>query len=721
MRASRALLAAAFVAFGGACRTAAPPTLAAGDALDLLHVQELSSKTGQPESSGCETPGATCAVDVTSTLLVRPDVAPLAARLGGSKGVPLPDAGTLGDRRAKLTAALSALNESLVKSKELVATHRAWTAPGAAAPSESEKNRIGQKSAEFEAERRKLHAALAAYVGADPKRFRPNAAPDDDPLEILSDQVDLGLGLPSAKAKTPLGAWLRSELEATGREGESRASAVKDVTSSLSVRLAAFRVHGGKRQQVHLPGYDDLEAGTPRSFSRISTTLTAAEAQELKDGFAFSSEVAQKLRDARDALSQIRGNANQLRDDLKAGLAAAQAELDALRPAVEQDLRTALGELETSVAALPGSAALKSVAASVKTTAQKLAADAEAVRAAVQRVRSLLNAAGAGTSSETAVPQLFSDLSAAAEAVRQGVNDVKSAVQDLPKLKQDLDQALAALSAAAGSDALKNAVRAAVEKLGSLLSATLQPALQRIEASLGPTGKLVGAAEKILALVKQQLPTAKDATDVVQTVLGSKDVFVVPANDALPTKLPILTTDASPGDLLEFVLLVTRSSTAGADADAPAAATRPLHEERRYVSVACFGICSGVSSGVVFVKAKDPALANFEPAPTAVWGLQFTGRPTLRGLSRFVGGVLKPRLGVHAATLDFANASAVEIGVGGALHLFDDLVQIGYGWNLSVAEKRPYWYLGLGLFDLVQGLASKRAAAPAGGSAATPP
>ena len=61
---------------------------------------------------------------------------------------------------------------------------------------------------------------------------------------------------------------------------------------------------------------------------------------------------------------------------------------------------------------------------------------------------------------------------------------------------------------------------------------------------------------------------------------------------------------------------------------------------------------------------------------------------------------LHPGLGVHATSLH-QGSSTVEVGSGVALSLWDDLVTGGYGWNRGVTANKPYFFVGIGILDLL--------------------
>jgi hypothetical protein len=65
---------------------------------------------------------------------------------------------------------------------------------------------------------------------------------------------------------------------------------------------------------------------------------------------------------------------------------------------------------------------------------------------------------------------------------------------------------------------------------------------------------------------------------------------------------------------------------------------------------------------------------------------------------------LDPGIGLHAANLDQSPDQTVELGAGVNMSLWGGLLRVGYGWNLSVNKDREYYYVGFGLFGLLNQL-----------------
>ncbi|MFH1737529.1 MAG: hypothetical protein ABIH23_00880, partial [bacterium] len=70
-----------------------------------------------------------------------------------------------------------------------------------------------------------------------------------------------------------------------------------------------------------------------------------------------------------------------------------------------------------------------------------------------------------------------------------------------------------------------------------------------------------------------------------------------------------------------------------------------------------------------------------------------------RGTAKFLSW-LEPGIGIHATSLH-QGGSTVEVGTGLGVSLWGDLVTGGYGWNLGVQSDRQYYFVGIGILDLL--------------------
>lgn len=661
---------------------AAPALAGAGDtapphAIRILSIREIDSR-GRSVPRSCLTAVPSCSADIASTLVVTPDLEPVSQRLLETTQAPPPLPDATREAREALKEALASLERSSALSLELRAElerRRSSTPEGVDGDSVQ---RIRQLNAGFEKERRNAYAALLRYAHAEPEQFGLDARTlenDDDTLVRINERV----------TRDELGAWIAARAAELQREARASASEIRAAAPALLLRLAAFRVRRGAAVAVHLPGYDSVEARAPRDFDRITTSLTAAQRARLEEEARFTRDVIRSatviVTEGRTAAADL----EQTRRELAAGLSAARAELRTLLPALKADVVDALQGLASDVAANPALAPRAEAVGAAHEKARKLLADLERVKDALGVLEETLRG---DPGSEGRPDLLLARLLGAVEELKASAKSALSALETLPATVRGLVTAVSDLGA---DPAFQEAFASRLAGLKQVLARDLEPSVGKVIAESGTVGALLRDGAGLLSLLRNQMTLVSNSRPLERIDLSSPAVFSIPQERVVPTQLEVLRTDAEDGDRLEIVAEV-RSDPSG----------EPIHEERLSVAVHAFGWSSDVSGGLIFVKSIDVDTSNFKPEPVATWRIGYRPRPEDGSFGAALGRALRPGLGIHVATLGFSNDTSVEMGAGVNVHLFSDLVQLGYGWNLTIKENRTYWYLGIGLFELLK-------------------
>jgi hypothetical protein len=125
-------------------------------------------------------------------------------------------------------------------------------------------------------------------------------------------------------------------------------------------------------------------------------------------------------------------------------------------------------------------------------------------------------------------------------------------------------------------------------------------------------------------------------------------------------------------------------------------------DSQQFFRIRKFGLHTNVSGNVIFVDRiltpGDENETNFVAAPA----VSYTYRYLTREENWFSKGwnVLDLALGVNAAALNF-QSGGVELGVAGVATLFNDILQFGYGYNLQVDSDNQYFFIGLGITQML--------------------
>jgi hypothetical protein len=643
----------------------------------LLSIQEIDAK-GKAVSYSCPDGVSSCSVDVASTLVITPHL----GSVSQGPNAPSPAPPSLGivtrEQREALKEALDSLKMSSDLSLKLRQEHTKLRLQGFANLSVEDETRIAILSRGFEKERSKAYIALLRYARADPSAFSLTAedlANENDALRKIGAQVPRG----------ELGIWLAARLQVHENEAVLNASRILSQAPVLTLRLGAFRVRRGKTSAVHLPGYDSFASGVPRTFDRISTSLTEAQRERLSEEIGFTSDVISSAQSVVAGGKEVSKDLAKTRSEIEAGLATALSELKTLLPALKKDVVAALQKLKDDVAANPTFAQQAAAIASAQKNAESIESGLSSLRDAVEKLQRLSSGPGSAVDRPD---QFLLQLLAATDQVTKEVVSAFQSAKAIPATVLSLRTSVDTLAAA---PQFQQAFAARLAELRQTLTQDLSPSVAKILTSLGPVGALFEKGGQLVGLVKNEAELLANSKALESIDLSSPSILSVPENEAVPTELAILRTDAEDGDILEIVGELRTDKE-----------REPIREERRSVTVRTFGWSSNVSGGLVFAKSIQVDTSNFKPEPAASWRIGYRARPADSSFGATVGRFLAPGFGIHVVSLDFSSDVAVELGAGLNVHLFSDLVQAGYGWNLSVKEKRSYWYLGIGLFELLK-------------------
>jgi hypothetical protein len=423
-------------------------------------------------------------------------------------------------------------------------------------------------------------------------------------------------------------------------------------SSGLRWRMQAELTQG---KPIHLQNYDNYPDGT---FTVVDKLAPQASLKEIS---AQLDEAKQLAKDVKDLSG--------LKDALvKSAVTALQGVLSSLQDTLHGDLAT----LEPVVKAIPDAAlSIKEVAA-VKKQLDDLVPTLQAIQTGCAPI---LDAIKKGSLAGVTVAQ--------GEACLHAV--------------QPHGSELLAQAKAAGLGAL--ALIDLVKKDPSKFTGVLQPVQDLVPklatvAALQPWADTIG---KGWTELKSFLQLSSDAAAATQWTSDQQtDHLFAEITD---TAIDLRRTDRKEGDFLYFRPSIVKQ-------DGSAAVVGATSDMR----VVRMGAYIDVSAGVGFVDRKDNHWGPFSAAPGVVAAVHYHSRPLTTAARLF--NAVQPGLGVHFLYPDLGskqvNAMGVatgddpsfELGVGGTVTLFGDLIQVGAGYDLQV--NASYWYIGFGLDTLAK-------------------
>jgi hypothetical protein len=524
-------------------------------------------------------------------------------------------------------------------------------------------------------------------------------------------------------------AFLVEEIRWTLEQLDAAATRLEADSSSLALILSASLVRPEGTTEVGLPRYSNIPIGVPKSVDKLSLTLTPEQvalqqdaadlAKVLNNAVAGSAELQETVRallaaqgvDAtalKDALDRVQEDASTLRetdwrqvgDDLEARLR------QALQDATAKQRRL----LEEAV--IPEAEALQSRGQDLRSTLAGLLASVETLRTSlsdgsqdpVARVVALLTVARAGA--DLASGELFRTFRAELDLWSKAVTSLKSKVDEVRTSSEDLPATLR-------DDVEEILGHAAEDQLGALQThlVELRAAAVKVGDQLRAfAGSLKGAPALAVALdqpppdtsIRLAFKEIKDTSLDIRTLnpRAEDDVVVLRA-----WLYRMKSSDDDPSRLVE-----------GEELDSDLQQLRLLR----------FGWYANPGVGVVYMSSVNDLAQGDDGeekqtrafAPQVSWLLRHRSwrtpstdpvPPSFRFQPRWWHSM---SLGLHTLSLDLDNDNQQELGLGVSISLFNNFLQIGGGWDVSLDDE-PYVFLGTKLLDLARSLGvSRKPAAP---------
>jgi hypothetical protein len=245
-----------------------------------------------------------------------------------------------------------------------------------------------------------------------------------------------------------------------------------------------------------------------------------------------------------------------------------------------------------------------------------------------------------------------------------------------------------------GKQALADIADTQVSEITTTLEQTLELVKQEAQQTAQVLLSQLPATESALFFLSKEFffNKQKELLKVAQQ-LDSNEPGVIPRPlDSLePAKLDLRKTGIVPGDLVEMEVGFVREDN--------------LETPEKRISYSGEAVLTDwhrrYSGDLIFAKAvKGVGSENFKTNVAVSLEWHYFSRENPRG---FWNG-LDPGVGLHAASLNQNPDESVEFGAGINFSLFKGLLRFGYGYNLSVKQDREYYWVGFGLFSLLNQL-----------------
>jgi len=468
-----------------------------------------------------------------------------------------------------------------------------------------------------------------------------------------------------------LAEWCSKELE----DLTPSPDAFGEKPPEVQIEVVAFLEPPGQdRKPLHVENYDRLPEGVLKPLPRTGLQISSEEQAKLNQDLEYARQAERAVREIRrekDAMArQVVSFGTQLESRIAKAVDVVEERADSLGDRIEA-IQTAitskkLGDLATLIPALsPTEKALEEV----RKTAEELRKNI----AGIGELRHYDLSRGIMPAAEVVSPKA---ITTSLRSLKKGLEKLRSAAQQAPK---QVEKDLGALA-----EDQKELLRQEMEALGREMEEEAWEAFAKLTESLPATMKLAQSWGKMLT-------DAEDQAGAVRA-LGAHSVPVVSRGlaDLMPATVDLRRSGVKNGDYLQLALKVRDGE--GEDAR--------LLEEKSYVfRVGSMGGYREYTGQLLFAAptsgpSRDQLQANVGVLVTWKYGFR---RP--KGFKKFLHW-LNPGVGLHAISLH-QGASTMEVGSGAALSLWDDLVTGGYGVNLGVSSDRGYYFVGIGILDLL--------------------
>jgi hypothetical protein len=564
---------------------------------------------------------------------------------------------------------------------------------------------------------------VVAHLAALQASPRPGIRQHADEARQLSNDAILNGRLAYAAFVVEEIRWTLDRIE------EARARMETD-SPSLALILSASLVRPDGTTEVGLPHYNDIPIGVPKSVDKLSIALTpeqialqqdaSALAQVLNNAVAGSADLRTAVRDLfaaqgvdlqslEDALDRVQEDASTLRDtDWSKVGNDLEAQLRTGLQTVTADQRKLIEE-----GVIPEAEALQSRARDLKTTLVGLLASVKTLRSSLTEASeqdpaaqlvALLSIARAGA--DLASGDLFRTFRAELELWSKAVTSLQSQVAEVRTSAKDLPKQL--------RDGVTDILsQSAEDQLGALKTHLVE---------LRTAATQVGGQLKDLVASLKGAPALAVALDQPPPDTSFRVAF----NEIKDTWLDVRALNPRAEDDVVVLRAWLYRMKPSAEDPAKLVEGEELDSDLQQLRLLRFGWYSNPGVGVVYMSSLNDLAQDDDGeekqtrafAPQISWLLRHRSwrtpstdlvPPPFRFQPRLWHSM---SLGLHTLSLDLDNDNQQELGLGVSLSLFNNFLQIGGGWDVSLDDE-PYVFLGTKLLDLARSLGvSRKPAAP---------
>jgi hypothetical protein len=432
----------------------------------------------------------------------------------------------------------------------------------------------------------------------------------------------------------------------------------------------------GEVHRLHVPGYDNIPSKEFKPINRLGLIPTPAEARKLRAEYEGAKLVKASIEEIENNGAEINNNLEQLFEK-------AEQAFNKLSDDIQQSLQR--WKQISDPATLNRIAEVSDNGAQFTTQLKAFQQDYDDLEQLRENLNTFKNKVAAPDTLDTIVN--VADNQAEVETLLDQIKKLSEHIKQWPDrfalTVQTGQQALVDIA-----DAQVSEIKAKMEQTIALVKQEAQQTADALLSQLPETESALFFLSNTLFLNNQQ----KDFLSAAQ-LLDSNEPGVIPRPlDRLePAELDLRKSGIVPGDQVEMEVGFVR----GDDVETPEKRIKYsgeavlTHWHRRY------------SGDLIFARAVEGVGSeNFKTNVAVSLEWHYFSREKPRG---FWNG-LDPGVGLHAASLNQDPDESAEFGAGVNVSLFKGLLRFGYGYNLSVKQDHQYYWVGFGLFSLLNQL-----------------
>jgi hypothetical protein len=431
----------------------------------------------------------------------------------------------------------------------------------------------------------------------------------------------------------------------------------------------------GEISRLHIPGYDNIPSKEFKPINRLGLIPTPAEARKLRAEYEGAKLVKASIEEIENNGVEIKSSLTQLFDNAE----------DAFRK-LSEEIQQSLESWQdiSDPTTLDRLAELSENGAQFKKQIEAFQKDYDTLKKLQDNLTKFRNKVKATNTLDTLLNVV--DNQADAKILAKQIQEASERIRQWPgRLSPTLETGKRALQDLA--DAQMNEAKANIEQTLEMVKLETQQTAQTLLSQLPATESALFflTSESFFNNQKELLKVAQQ--------LDSNEPGVIPRPlDRLePAELDLRKSGIVPGDLVEMEVGFVR----GDNLETPEKRIKYSGEavltnwHRRY------------SGDLIFAKAVEGVGSeNFKTNVAVSLEWHYFSREKPRG---FWNG-LDPGVGLHAASLNQDPDESAEFGAGVNFSLFKGLLRFGYGYNLSVKQNHQYYWVGFGLFSLLNQL-----------------